>query len=52
MNNNIITLIYSNNKTDRHDITNILLKVALNTINLNLIQSQRLYMFDVYRQHR
>ena len=27
------TLISSNNKTDRHDITEILLKVALNTIN-------------------
>jgi hypothetical protein len=25
---------YSNNKTDSHDITEILLKVALNTINL------------------
>jgi hypothetical protein len=24
------------NKTDRHDITEILMKVALNTINLNL----------------
>jgi len=24
------------NKTDRHDVTEILLKVALNTINLNL----------------
>jgi hypothetical protein len=28
--------VSSNNKTDRHDITEILLKVALNTINLNL----------------
>jgi hypothetical protein len=27
--------ISSNNKTDRHDITEILLKVALNTIILN-----------------
>ena len=27
------TLVSSNNKTDRHDITEILLKVALNTIN-------------------
>ena len=26
------TLVYSTNKTDRHDITEILLKVALNTI--------------------
>ena len=27
------TLIYSTNKTDHHDITEILLKVTLNTIN-------------------
>jgi hypothetical protein len=27
--------VSSTNKTDRHDITEILLKVALNTINLN-----------------
>ena len=30
------TLVSSTNKTDCHDITEILLKVALNTINLNL----------------
>ena len=29
------TPVSSTNKTDRHDITEILLKVALNTINLN-----------------
>ena len=29
------TLVSSTNKTDRHDITEILLKVASNTINLN-----------------
>jgi len=28
--------VSSNNKTDRHDITEILLKVALNTITLTL----------------
>jgi len=28
--------VSSTNKTDRHDITEILLKVALNTININL----------------
>jgi hypothetical protein len=28
------TLVSSINKTDRHDITEIVLKVALNTINL------------------
>ena len=29
------TLVSSNNKTERQDITEILLKVALNTIQLN-----------------
>jgi hypothetical protein len=36
------TLVYSTNKTDCHDITELLLKVALNTITLtpwtNIIQ--------------
>jgi hypothetical protein len=31
------TLVSSTNKTDCYDITEILLKVALNTINLNLM---------------
>ena len=35
------------NKTDRHDITEILLKVALSTINLNL-QSQPLLSNNLY----
>jgi hypothetical protein len=30
------TFVSSTNKTDRHDITEILLKVELNTITLNL----------------
>ena len=30
------TMVSSTNKTDYHDITEILLKVALNIINLNL----------------
>jgi hypothetical protein len=30
------TQVSSTNKTDHHDITEILLKVALNTINLNI----------------
>ena len=30
------TTVSSSNKTDRHDITEILMKVALKTINLNL----------------
>ena len=33
------TLVFSNNKTDRHDIIKIVLKVALNTILLTLIPS-------------
>ena len=32
----LCTPVSSTNKTDRHDITEIWLKVALNTINLNL----------------
>ena len=35
------TSVYSTNKTDRYDITNILLKVALNTISLSLAQHHR-----------
>jgi len=31
------TLVSSTNKTDRHDIAEILLKVALNTITLTLL---------------
>ena len=34
------TPVSSTNKTDRHDIAEILLKVVLNTINLNLIRPQ------------
>jgi hypothetical protein len=29
------SVVFYNNKTDHHDITEILLKVALNTINPN-----------------
>jgi hypothetical protein len=36
--------VSSTNKTDRHDITEILLKVALNTITLTLI----LFIFPFY----
>jgi hypothetical protein len=32
-------LVSSTNKTDRHDITEILLKVTLNIINLNLTET-------------
>jgi hypothetical protein len=34
------TLVSSTNKTDRHNITEILLKVALSTINLNQTYSE------------
>ena len=34
------------NKTDRHDITEIILKVVLNTINLNLIHAKLDFCFD------
>ena len=42
------------NKTDRHDITEILLKVALNTININqttsynVLISFHMFVLDVY----
>jgi hypothetical protein len=34
------TPVSSTNKTDRHDITEILLKVALNTINPNPLDNE------------
>jgi hypothetical protein len=33
----LVTLVSSTNKTDSHDITEILLKVGLNTITLTII---------------
>ena len=36
------TLVSSTNKTDHHDITEILLKVALNTINHNVVTKIKL----------
>jgi hypothetical protein len=38
-----VTLVSSNNKTDRHDKTEIFLKVALNTITLNMTPTCRLF---------
>jgi hypothetical protein len=38
------TLVSSTNKTDRHNITEILLKVALNTINPNPKLSNTLFV--------
>jgi hypothetical protein len=38
-------LVSSTNKTDRHDITEILLKVALNTINLTPSISMEVFFF-------
>jgi len=46
------TLISSINKTDRHDITEILLKVALNTINQTNHQCMsQLFTINVYIVH-
>ena len=43
------TPVSSTNKTDRRDITEILLKVALNTINhLNLRKSLKLHWLEIY----
>ena len=39
INNHILAPLSYTNKTDRHDITEILLKVALNTITLTLALS-------------
>ena len=32
----VVSLVFSTNKTDCHDITEILLKVALNILTLNI----------------
>jgi hypothetical protein len=37
------SVVSSTNKTDRHDVTEILMKVALNTINLNLYCNGQFY---------
>jgi len=42
-------VVFSTNKTDRHNITEILLKVALNTIILK--QSQNLSKLSLLLQH-
>jgi hypothetical protein len=39
------TPVFSTNKTDRHTITEILLKVALSTINLNISLHDLISMF-------
>jgi hypothetical protein len=39
-------LVSSTNKTDRHDITEILLKVALNTINLTPSISMEVFFLE------
>jgi hypothetical protein len=38
------TLVSFTNKTDSHDIAEILLKVALNTISLNQTKMQKMYI--------
>ena len=43
------TLVSSTNKTDHHDITEILLKVALNTITINfLLNKQSLWLLCLF----
>jgi hypothetical protein len=37
--------VFSTNKTDRHDITEILLKVVLNTITITLYNRSNKYQF-------
>jgi hypothetical protein len=51
----LVTLVSSTNKTDHHDITEILLKVVLSTIilTLSLIHKQTLkeeYWVDIYQE--
>ena len=41
--------VSSTNKTDRHNITEILLKVALNTINQTINVTNQLYDCTVFR---
>jgi hypothetical protein len=43
--------VSSTNKTDRHDITEILLKVALNTTSLTQILQKSEYMNKTKRGH-
>jgi hypothetical protein len=43
-------VFFSTNKTDRHDITEILLKVALNTINLNQTINECQDNFEIYNR--
>ena len=47
--------VSSTNKTDRHDITEILLKVALNTITITLTHRDflaHLYLLKTYSHHK
>jgi hypothetical protein len=44
-------LVSFTNKTDCHDITEILLKVALNTTTLTLTLTHKLYHIMLYRVH-
>ena len=46
------TPISSTNKSDRHDITDILLKVALNTIKPNQPKNQSIFIFIFYASWR
>jgi hypothetical protein len=46
------TLVSSNNKTERQDITEILLKVALNTIQLNQTKTDVRSQYEEGRESR
>jgi hypothetical protein len=43
--------VSSTNKTDRHDITEILLKVALSTITMNIVVNQYVEDNIIYNIH-
>jgi hypothetical protein len=45
----LVTQVFSTNKTERHDITEILLKVALNTINMNQHEYQHFHQMRKLR---
>jgi len=48
--NQTMVLCEDRNKTDRHDITEILLKVALNTIKQTIAEKQHTFIvFDLTR---
>ena len=49
--NDWVTLVFSTNKTDHHDITEILLKVGLHTIKQPTNQSRMCYQYEHDKLH-